>query len=82
MKEKIKLSNDAYDILKKVLLILVPIATFITSISAALGWDEGSIIGAVLGALGALGGEVMQISSENYNRSLEIVEESEEEAGE
>lgn len=76
MKQNITLTNKQYDVLKKLCLVAVPIATCIMSVSAALGWDFGSVLGAILGAVAAAAGEVMQISSSNYNAgSNEAVEE-------
>lgn len=83
MKQNITLTNRQYDVLKKLCLVAVPIATCIMSVSAALGWDFGSILGAILGAVAAAAGEVMQISSSNYNAgSTEVVEEEEDGADE
>lgn len=65
MKE-IKLTNKQYDALKKICLIAVPIATCIMSVSAVLGSDFGAAFGAILSALAAAVGEIMQISTENY----------------
>lgn len=87
MKQNITLTNKQYDVLKKLCLVAVPIATCIMSVSAALGWDFGSILGAILGAVAAAAGEVMQISSSNYNAEMnpkteEEVEDEDAEAGE
>lgn len=79
MKNKIKFTNKQYDAIKKICLIAVPIATCIMSISAILGSEFGSACGAILSALAAAMGEVMQISADNYysEESKEPVNEEE-----
>lgn len=79
MKNKIKLTNKQYDVIKKICLIAVPIATCIMSVAAVLGSDFGAAFGAILSAVAAAVGEVMQISTENYYATPEEAEPSEEE---
>lgn len=69
-----KLSNRTYDILKKVSLMMVPLATFIASIAKIVGFDGGTIIAAIISAFGLFLGDCLIISSRNYSNDKDISE--------
>lgn len=65
----VRLSNQAYDILKKVALLIAPLCTFIATVGDIWGLPYAVEIGATLAALDTLLGAVLSISTMNYNKS-------------
>lgn len=63
-----KLSNKLYDILKWTSLLAIPLVTLIMSVSEAVGFSYGSVIAAVVSAVGLFAGSVIKISTDNYNK--------------
>ena len=61
-----KLSNKTYDILKWVSLLAIPLVTLIMSVSEAVGFEQGSVIAAIVSALGVFAGAVIKISTDNF----------------
>ena len=61
-----KLSDKAYTIMKWGSLLALPTVTLILSISDAIGWDAGSIVAAIVSAIGVFAGSVIKISNDNY----------------
>lgn len=62
-----KLTNEQYDILKFIALLIVPLAAFIGSVANALGYDA-TIIVTILTALDTFIGAVIKILSDSYNK--------------
>ena len=60
------ISNKAYDILKFISCLILPISEFISALSAAFGWDWGIAVCVVLGAVHTLIGNIIKISSDAY----------------
>lgn len=63
-----KLSNKLYDILKWTSLLAIPLVTLIMSVSEAVGFSYGSVIAAIVSAVGLFAGSVIKISTDNYNK--------------
>ena len=63
-----KVSNETYDLLKFVALLIVPIAAFIGSVANAIGYDA-TIIVTILTALDTLLGAVIKILSDGYTEN-------------
>lgn len=63
-----RLSNRAYDIIKWVSLLAVPVVTFISALTEIWGFAYGSAIAATVSAVGVLAGAVIKISTDNYNK--------------
>jgi len=63
-----KLSNKLYDILKWASLLAIPLVTLIMSVSEAVGFSYGSVIAAIVSAVGLFAGSVIKISTDNYNK--------------
>ena len=62
------MSNKAYDILKQVSLMCVPIAAFLTAMSEIWGWAYGAEICATISAFGVLLGALLNVSTAQYNK--------------
>jgi UPF0716 family protein affecting phage T7 exclusion len=62
-----KVSNQTYDLLKFIALLIVPIAAFIGSVANAIGYDA-TIIVTILTALDTLLGAVIKILSDGYTK--------------
>lgn len=66
-----KLSNKLYNILKWIMILAGPVATFILGIIAAVQTgDPAAIVTAVFGGLGTLAGIVIKVSDVNYKKEL------------
>jgi hypothetical protein len=64
-----KLSNNTYDILKKIALYVLPaIATLVIAICKIWGLPYGAEIGATITAIDTALGTILQISSNNYSK--------------
>lgn len=64
-----RLPDKVYDILKWIMFLGTPVATFIIGIIAAVNTaDPAAIITAVFGGLGTLAGIVIKISDGNYQK--------------
>ena len=63
-----KVSNETYDILKFVALLIVPVAAFIGSVANAIGYDA-TILVTILTALDTLLGAVIKILSDGYTEN-------------
>ena len=60
-----KVSNQTYDLLKFIALLIVPIAAFSGSVANAIGYDATNIV-TILTALDTLLGAVIKILSDGY----------------
>lgn len=64
-----KLPNKVYDALKWIMLLAVPICTFITALIAAIQTgDPTAIITTVISGLGSLAGAIIKISDNEYKK--------------
>lgn len=61
-----KLSNQTYDVLKKVALTIAPIATFVGAVCVIWGIPFAEQITATLAAFDSLLGTLLGISTKNY----------------
>lgn len=66
-----KMSNETYDVLKKISLMLVPIVTLITALSDIWGFPHGVEIAATVSAIGVCLGACLAISSQEYHKEDE-----------
>ena len=64
------MSNKAYDILKKVSLMAVPLVTLVTALSEIWGFAYGTEICATISALGIFLGAALDISTRKYNADM------------
>lgn len=68
-----RLPDKVYDILKWVMFLGTPVATFIIGIMAAVNTgDPAAIITAVCGGLGTLAGIVLKISDGIYQKEKQL----------
>lgn len=68
-----RLPDKAYDILKWIMFLAVPVGTFILGIiAAAQTGDVSAIITAVFGGLGTLAGIIIKVSDGTYQKEKEI----------
>lgn len=71
-----RLPDKVYDVVKWIMFLGVPVATFIIGILAAINPDiaakAGPIITAVLGGLSTLAGIVIKISDGNYRKEKQL----------
>ena len=66
-----KLPDKVYDILKWVMFLGTPVASFIIGIIAAVNTgDPAAVITAVLGGLATLAGIIIKISDGEYQKTL------------
>ena len=66
-----KLPDKVYDILKWVLLLVVPVGSFITSVIVSIQTgDVKAIIAAVATGIESLVGLIIKISDSNYKKEL------------
>lgn len=61
-----KLPNKVYDCMKWISLLCIPLVTLIMSVSEAVGFEQGSVIAAVVSAIGVFAGAVIKISTDNF----------------
>lgn len=66
-----KMENSTYDVLKKISLIMVPLATFVSVIAKLWGFEQGTVIAGTISAFGVFLGSVITISSQEYNKEDE-----------
>lgn len=64
------MSNKAYDILKKVSLMAVPLVTLITALTEIWGFQYGAEVCATISALGIFLGAALDISTRKYNQDM------------
>ena len=72
-----QLSNNAYDILKRCVMIAIPaLTTFYVTLDSIFGWGYGDTVAKVSAALCTLLGSLLGISCVNYYKqtSLEMPE--------
>lgn len=60
------MSNELYDILKKISLLLVPLTTLILTLSDIWGFAYGTQVAATVSAIGVFLGACLVVSSKNY----------------
>lgn len=60
------MDSKTYDVLKKIALIMVPLAAFVASVSEIIGFHYGAIIAAIITAFGTFLGNALDISSKHY----------------
>ena len=66
-----KLPNKVYDILKWIMLLAVPVGTFIMSLIAAIATKNASaIITAVFSGLASLAGAIIKVSDNEYKKEI------------
>jgi uncharacterized membrane protein YhiD involved in acid resistance len=66
-----RLPDNVYNILKWIMLLAVPIGTFVTSLIAAIQTgDPTAIVTAVISGLGSLAGAIIKISDNEYKKEL------------
>ena len=63
-----KLSNKAYDIIKIIAILILPISEFISSMATIWGMPYGQQIVATLVALDVLMGTIVKIASDRYQK--------------
>ena len=66
-----KMSNETYDALKKISLIIGYVATFILTLTDIWGFTHGAHIAATVSAFGILLGAALTISSKEYHKEDE-----------
>lgn len=68
-----RLPDKVYDILKWIMFLGTPVATFIIGIIAAVNTgDPAAIITAVFGGLATLAGVIIKISDNNYQKEKQL----------
>ena len=66
-----KLSDKAYDILKWVVIIVLPaIATLYAALAAVWGWPYSEQIVTTINAIDTFLGAVLCVSTANYNKAI------------
>lgn len=75
MLNKIKLSNKAYDVLKVIALVIVPLTVLIGSLGDIWGLPYREQIVKTLAAIDLFVGSLLEVSSINYNKSKELEKE-------
>lgn len=65
------MSNELYDILKKISLLLVPLTTLILTLSDIWGFAYGTQVAATVSAIGVFLGACLVVSSKNYSKEDE-----------
>ena len=63
-----KMSNDTYDSLKIIALIVLPLAEFISALAGIWGIQHGQQIVATLVALDVFVGAIVKLSSDRYRK--------------
>lgn len=64
-----KLPNNVYDILKWLVVILLPaVSTFYSTVAPLFGWYEPGTVAQVISAICVLVGAVIGISTAEYNK--------------
>lgn len=62
-----KLTNEQYDILKFIALLIVPLSAFIGSCAGALGYDATAVV-TILTALDTFVGAIVKILGDQYKK--------------
>lgn len=66
-----RLPDKVYNILKWIMLLAVPIGTFVTSLIVAIQTgDPTAIVTTVISGLGSLAGAIIKISDNEYKKEL------------
>ena len=65
------MSNNLYDILKKISLMVGYLVTFILSMTDVWGWEQGAAVAATISALGVLLGACLDVASKRYWRDID-----------
>lgn len=60
------LNSKLYAFLKWTSLLAIPLVTLIMSVSEAIGFEYGSVVAAIVSALGLFAGSVIKVSNDNY----------------
>ena len=60
------ISNKAYDILKFIAILILPLSELISALAAIFGWTWGAAVVAVLAAVLTFIGSVIKITSDAY----------------
>ena len=64
------MSNKVYDILKWVVMIVLPaLATFYVTLASLWGWSYAEQISGTITAIATVLGAILMISSSNYNKN-------------
>ena len=63
-----KFSNETYDVLKVIALIVLPLSEFVSALASIWGLPYGQQIVATLVAVDTFLGAMLKISTDNYNR--------------
>lgn len=70
-----KLSNKAYDVLKKVSMMAVPLSAFVMLVAGAIAerasLEPGELIAIIVTGVGTLLGKFLDISTKQYNADME-----------
>ncbi|KAA9242155.1 MULTISPECIES: phage holin [Aerococcus] len=63
-----KMSNQTYDVLKWVILIVAPaLMTLVSTVGGLYGWADTELVVAVIGAVTTFAGAITGVSSVKYN---------------
>lgn len=60
------ISNKAYDVLKFIAVLILPLAELVSSLAAVFGWEWGAAVVAVLAAIHSFIGSIIKITSDAY----------------
>ncbi len=71
-----RLSNSAYDKLKKSVTLLLPaLGAAYFGLSKIWGWPHGEEVVGTLAIIATFGGTVMELSTQNFNKEYELIQE-------
>lgn len=75
------LSNESYDILQRVVRIIIPLVIFLTAVGDIWGLEWMAPVTATISAFGIFLGSALEVSSKNYhkNKDAEMLEDEPEE---
>lgn len=69
-----KLSNKAYDVLKKISMMAVPLSAFVMLVAGAIAerasLEPGELIAIIVTGVGTLLGKFLDISTKQYNADM------------
>ncbi|MBP5475037.1 MAG: hypothetical protein J6X83_02095 [Methanomicrobium sp.] len=60
------ISNKAYDVLKFIAILILPLSELVSSLAAVFGWEWGAAVVAVLAAIHSFIGSIIKITSDAY----------------